>query len=288
MTASAHTPADPAAVKDLGRLASLSNLVVQTKVTNVTYRLSAGGANGAKPMPYTFVTFAISGVVQGSTASKSLTLKFAGGPDGQGGFLSVEGVPTFQVGDQDILFVANNGLGAGCALVMCEFGRFRVAGNAVYGAHGEPILAVNSGKLTVGNGYGPDQFHTVRYPTPSFDEMMKNPGFAAAVRSAGAQVDARALYEAQAPKSISITERDSAGIDGALSTAAASTSKVSLGQFMSSVGLAVSANALKAGGSVQSASVSAPLAVPPASPAAPPAGSAAGASVSPGPVIKKN
>ncbi len=272
----AHTPSDPAAVKDLGKLTSLSNLVVQTKVTKVTYKVSSAGANGAKPMPYTFVTFSVAGVIAGASPGASLTLKFLGGPDGQGGFLSAEGVPTFQVGDQDILFVVSNGAASGCALVMCEFGRFRVYNNAVYGTHGEPVLSLTAGKLTLGAGYGPDQFHSISYPTPSFDEMMKNPAFAAAVSGGGNNKSLSAMrsqYAAQAPKSIVIDERDSAGIDGPINGAAQAVAGVSVQQFVSSLGAAAAANATASLGTVQSASPSASLVVPGDVPAAPPASS---------------
>ena len=70
-------------------------------------------------MPYTFVTYKVTKVMQGS-AGRSLTLRFAGGADGRGGFVDVTGVPTFEVGDDDILFVKGNGSDG------CPAGRMRV------------------------------------------------------------------------------------------------------------------------------------------------------------------
>jgi hypothetical protein len=282
----AHTPADPAAVKDLSKLASAASLVAQTQVTKVVYKMSAPGANGSRGIPYTFVTFKISSVLQGSSPGSSLTLRFVGGSDGQGGFLDVEGVPAFEVGDTDVLFVANNGGGTGCALVQCEFGRFRVDGGAVYGAHGEAVLSVAGGKVEFGSGYGPASLQTFSYPAPSFDDMMKNPAFAASVGSSGMPLSAaRTRYNSQAPKNIVVTMQDSAGVNGALQANAQAAAPISVQQFVSSVSTVASASSGQFA-AIQSANVSAPLTVPPGTAASAPA--SGGASVSPGPVIKKN
>ncbi len=47
----------------------------------------------------------------------------------------------FQPGDEDVLFVRSNGED-GCAVVMCEFGRYRIFKEAVYEAHGSPVTRV--------------------------------------------------------------------------------------------------------------------------------------------------
>lgn len=286
--ATAHTPADRAAVSNVNRLSALANVVVQTRVTRVTYRLSAPG-NGSRGVPYTFVTFAVTNTLQGAASGNAVTLRFIGGSDGRGGFVDVEGVPKFEVGDQDILFVANNG-SSGCALVMCEFGRFRVLANSVYGTHGEPVLSATAGRLTFGSGYGPAAFQVFRYPAPSFDDMMKNPAFAAALRSSGmSAATARARYQAQAPKAIEVREHDVAGINGVPRAGLAQVAGMPVGQFLSSVTAAAAARAGRASATVQSANASAPLIAPAAGASAPPAaprGSAA--SASPGPIIQKN
>ena len=228
-----HTPADPAAVKDLNRLSAAAQIVAKTRVTKVQFKMSAAG-NGSPGIPSTFVTFAIESTLRGS-APASLTLRFTGGTDGRGGFLGVEGVPVFEVGDQDILFIADNGMASGCGLAMCEFGRFRVSGGQVYATHGERVLSVTNGQIAVSNGFGPAEFQTVSYPAPSFDDMMKNPAFAASVPNSFG-VDARALYDSSAPKTITIRDQASGGINGPQSANATAQAGVSVQSFLSAVG----------------------------------------------------
>ena len=285
-TAFGHTPADPAAVKNLNRLSAAAGLVARTKVTKVEFRNSAPG-NGSPGMPYTFVTFSIQSVMQG-TAAKSLTLRFVGGSDGRGGFVSVEGVPNFEVGDEDILFIANNGTGSGCGLVMCEFGRFRIAGGQVYATHGEPVLSVTNGQIAVGTGFGPPEFQSVKYPAPSFDDLMKNPGFAASIPP-DLDVDAaRALYASRAPKTIEIRQVASDGINGPQSANAPAVSGVPVAAFLSAVTSATAA-AASASAQVEIKSASANVAfVAPAAGARAPALTPGGPSPLPGPTIRKN
>jgi hypothetical protein len=285
-TAFGHTPADPAAVKNLHRLSAAASVVARTKVTKVQFRMSAPG-NGSPGLPYTFVTFSIESTLQGS-APASLTLRFVGGTDGRGGFLGVEGVPTFEVGDQDILFIANNGAATGCGLAMCEFGRFRVSGNRVYGPHGEPMLSVTNGQIQFGTGYGPDEFASVKYPAPSFDDLMKNPAFAAAAARTGDSGlgAARAQNAAQAPKFIEIRRRDSSGIEGAMNPNAPAVAGLPMQTFLSAVS-SVTAAAAPVGDQLVSASVGAPFREP-AMVAGAPTTAPLGPSPSPGPTIRKN
>ncbi len=203
-TASAHSPADPAAVGDIGKLAAASNMVFHGKVKAVTYKMSDAAAGGGK-IPYTFVTYAIGNVLMGSPKSE-VTLRFVGGADGQGGFLSVEGVPAFSAGDEDILFVSSNGE-KGCALAQCEFGRYRVLGGAVYEAHGSPVKSIGGARMTSG-GEGPEELSTISYPAPAFDDIIKNPSAAARIKSLGMTMEqARARYNAEAPKTVTMTTR---------------------------------------------------------------------------------
>jgi len=229
----AHSPPDPSAVGNIPRLSAGANLVVQGKATKVEYRTvrSAGSA-----MPYTFVTYSISKVLQGAAAAPSITLRFLGGADGRGGFVSVEGVPVFQPGDEDILFIAHNGEGEGCALVNCEFGRFRVFQNGIYEAHGAPVLGVAGGRMKIGEGDGPIELATFRYPPPSFGEAIKDPEVLADIARLGLTVSqARAQYEGV--RSIEISAGgDDAGPD---LPRAASTPGLDVGTFVSFVGATI-------------------------------------------------
>jgi hypothetical protein len=56
-TAAAHSPSDPEAVGNIGRLSASANLIFRGKVTSVRYRNSRDAAKGAQAVPYTFVTY---------------------------------------------------------------------------------------------------------------------------------------------------------------------------------------------------------------------------------------
>jgi hypothetical protein len=212
--ASAHAPRDPSTTNNIAKLAAAAQLAFRGKVTRVVYRQSKT-ATGEPGLPYTFVTYAVSRVLQGS-AGRTITLRFPGGSDGRGGFVDVTGVPTFEVGDDDILFVTGNG-DAGCPLVECEFGRFRVLDGAVHEAHGTPVRKVSGGKLTFG-GTVPEAFKRFSFPAPSFEALAKRPEVRAAIREAGmTMAQARARYAAEAPKRITVEVRDPLVLDGAAS-----------------------------------------------------------------------
>ena len=196
--ASAHSSHDPAAKGDLARMAGVAHAVFQGKVTKVAYR-TAAGANG---MPYTFVTYAVSKVMQGAVG-REITLRFIGGHDGRGTFVEASGVPRFEEGDEDIMFLAGNGE-QGCALVLCENGRFRIKDGQVHNGTGQPIVAVASGKAEA-KGEGHPAFDTFRYPAPTFDDLMKNPQAAAQLARSGMTVaQAKARFDAEAPKQLEI------------------------------------------------------------------------------------
>ena len=196
--ANAHSPRDPSAVGDINKMVANSNFVFHGKVKQVVYRNASVAGGGS--VPFTFVTYQVDDTLLGS-ARAQITMRFIGGADGRGGFVSVEGVPAFFPGDEDIMFVASNGE-SGCALVQCEFGRYRVLHGAVYEAHGSPVLGIAGNRISTG-GAGPDELEAVRYPAPSFDDLIKNPDAAAQIKKMGMTVDqARARYNAEAPKTI--------------------------------------------------------------------------------------
>ena len=132
-------------------------------------------------------------------------MRLVGGSDGRGRFLSVTGVPVIQKGDQDLLFVANTN-DASCPLVFCEYGRFRVLNEQVFDTHGSPVRAILKSTI-VSRGLPPKPFQTVQFPTPKFDDLMKNPEVAEQLKSQKISVeDARRRYEAEAPKYLEFTE----------------------------------------------------------------------------------
>jgi hypothetical protein len=71
----------------------------------------------------TFVTLVVERVLKGSDR-QTVTLEFLGGTVG-GESMSVSGMPTFKVGDREIVFVQKNGIQF-CPLVALMHGRYRV------------------------------------------------------------------------------------------------------------------------------------------------------------------
>jgi hypothetical protein len=202
---SAHNPLAAEQADDLAQLVTRSALVVLGEVADVRYR-NARNPDGGRPIPHAFVTFRVNKPLRGKVPGDVLVLRFVGGPDGQGGFLSVDGVPQFQRGDRDVLFVTGNGE-QGCALALCEYGRYRVLENRVYNTHGAPVRAiVKDGAIA--RGEPPAALTTLRFPAPRFDDLLKNPAVQADLRRQNTNLDeARRRYEAEAPKEIEIVRQ---------------------------------------------------------------------------------
>jgi hypothetical protein len=73
--------------------------------------------------PYTWVTFHVLEIYKG-TPPADITLRFLGGTL-NGRTLRIEGAPTFVAGDDDIVFVEQNGKSF-CPLVSAPYGRYRI------------------------------------------------------------------------------------------------------------------------------------------------------------------
>lgn len=204
-TAQSHEPSNPAAVGNLKTLIQASKLILHGKVSTVQY--VNGSQSGGGLIPHGFVTYSITEVLfpKAAEGRTSITLKFVGGPDGQGRFLDVVGVPKLMVGDEDILFLKTNGVGS-CPIVMCEFGRYRVLENLVYEAHGSPIANISTSRITT-SGIGPAKLQEFSFPAPKFDELMKNPSAQNRLKQLGLSVEeAQKQYEAQGPTTMFISE----------------------------------------------------------------------------------
>ena len=203
--AQAHAPFDQSTVGDVRLLVNSAKLIVHGKIAKVTY--VNGASRAGRPQPHTFVTYDLGEVLFPKELSGrlQLTLRFVCGPDGQGRFLDVGGVPKFMVGDEDILFVAENGE-RGCALVMCEFGRFRVLDDMVYESHGSPVTRMTL-KSIIAIGIGPAELQKFSFPAPAFDELIKNPSAQRILKEMGlSEAEARRRYAAEAPKEIQLDE----------------------------------------------------------------------------------
>lgn len=205
------------ALESLVRNAELAFL---GQVVDVTYEIEKTGGQvgeeGAEPaaLPVVYVTYAIEKTLFGEPSEEKLTLRFLGGPDGMGRFLTVSGTPRFQVEEMDVLFVRGNGA-EGCPLVTCQNGRFRVLRGGVYNAFGVAVQAiVDQGVIT--RGQIPKEFLRFAYPTPSFDALVRQPRLRAMLEERGLSVEeARKIYNEEAPREIVVTTEISQSADAA-------------------------------------------------------------------------
>lgn len=194
----------PPGEESLTEAVSKAELAFYGQVSDVEYRLSREG------VPHTFVTFRVQRLIRGRVGGAGrgrrqgppwVTLRFIGGPKGNGSFLTVQGVPHFNRGDRDVLLVHNNGV-IQCPLVRCERGRFRVLNNRVYSSRGIPVARVQRGRI-VAEGRPEPQLGRVRYPRPTFDELYQREEVQAKAKEMGISVEElRRRYEKEAPKEI--------------------------------------------------------------------------------------
>lgn len=128
-----------------------ADLIFEGKVVEVDYRTSDVLQAGDVAMPHTYVTYEITRNFKGrSSQDKLITLRFRGGPDDAGNTLIIPGVPLFQVGDQDIVFVRGNGVEIS-PVVGGNFGRFRISKDAVHSDAWQEIWLRSNGQLDQGN-----------------------------------------------------------------------------------------------------------------------------------------
>jgi hypothetical protein len=192
----------PAVGEPLTEAVARAQLAFYGQVTGVDYRLSREG------VPHTLVSYRIDRVLRGSVTTREpgrdrsqVTLRFVGGPKGNGTYLTVEGVPSFNPGDQDVLLVQQNGA-VQCPLVNCERGRFRVLHDHVYSSRGFPLAGLRDGRIMEGGRPEP-QLQSLRYPPPTFDQLYQREEVRERAKELGLSVDElRRRYEEQAPKEI--------------------------------------------------------------------------------------
>jgi len=126
-----------------------AEFIVRGVVSEIRYGYSRQVSEEEPPIPHTFVTYKIREVLKGEGDQRQLTLRFMGGPDGAGGYLTVQDVPLFEEGDEDILLVKGNGEVL-CPLVRCDGGRYRIVDDRVYTNAGMPLLVGEQGELILG------------------------------------------------------------------------------------------------------------------------------------------
>jgi hypothetical protein len=134
---------------NIDKMAAQADAVFQGTVIDIDYRYSDPVEN-QPALPHTFVTFAVAEVLHGNVPDNTLTLRFLGGPLKDGGAMMSNQTPKFDIGDEDLLFVRDNGV-AECPLVECANGRFRIINNTMYNEYGQQIVLDDNKKMLLGD-----------------------------------------------------------------------------------------------------------------------------------------
>lgn len=191
---SARAAIDAELGTDLEYLSTNSNLIFIGDVISISYGVSQSGSDGTAPLPFTFVTYKIEQVLRGTPPARTFTMRFIGGPNNRGDFLTVSRVPHFHVHERDLLFVSGNGA-QGCPLVSCQSGRYRILENRVYSNIGVPIKAIE-GNRAIAAGSPRNEFLIREYPAPTFEVLLRDPSFRNQIQESNLPIDEiRALYE---------------------------------------------------------------------------------------------
>lgn len=123
-----------------------ATFIFEGTVQRVEYRLSDPLGNDPG-LPYTFVSYSVERVIKGSYSGAELTLRFLGGPTGEGDeILMLPDYPLFDGGDRDILFVTGNTYFE-CPLVGCIRGRFRFINGLIVNENGQTLMFNADGSL---------------------------------------------------------------------------------------------------------------------------------------------
>jgi hypothetical protein len=153
----AASPSDPFAPADLETRLSdnmgEADLVMHGTVRYIDYVMSEPSEESPTALPHTFVTYRVQDVIKGKVTDDYITLRFIGGLDRATlRFLGMSEAPMFDVGDEDILFIKDNG-SRQCPLVKGRQGRLRVIKQQVYTDGGREIALNSESKLSHGKSH---------------------------------------------------------------------------------------------------------------------------------------
>lgn len=130
-------------------LVSQAEVIVQAEVTAKRCEFTPVG-NGN--VIHTYVTLTVLKQIKG-VSPETIELRLLGGKIGNEGMI-VEGVPEFQIGDVDVLFVENNG-SQYCPLVAVMHGRYPVVTQngteVVLRSNGEPLTSPDQVQTSLGH-----------------------------------------------------------------------------------------------------------------------------------------
>lgn len=149
---------------EIVHLLSNADAVFRGKVEEIIYRKAKDGT------PYSYVTYRVQKRIRGKIQRK-VTLRFVGGPRGDGSYLIVQSVPNFFPGDEDILFVRKN-TSAECPLVRCDSGRIRIFRERSYTSAGKPIVGVTREGALIAGGRAVPELQLLRFPRPEFKDLI--------------------------------------------------------------------------------------------------------------------
>ncbi len=152
--ASSSDPFAPAGLEtQLSDMMGEADLVMHGTVRYIDYLMSEPSEESPTALPHTFVTYRVQDVIKGKVTDDYITLRFIGGLDHESlRFLASSEVPMFDVGDEDILFVKDNG-SRQCPLAEGQKGRLRVIKQQVYTDGGREISLTEDGKLSPGKSH---------------------------------------------------------------------------------------------------------------------------------------
>lgn len=122
---------------DLKKLLDESEVAFEGEVVAIDYAKSEPSTEG-HGVAHTFVTYVVDTPLKRAQAGQRLTLRFLGGPNGDGTELISSLAPRFELGDRDILFVTGNGRSV-APLTGGRNGRLRILEDRVYTDAGVPL-----------------------------------------------------------------------------------------------------------------------------------------------------
>ncbi|MGI9012641.1 MAG: hypothetical protein ACR2GY_00160 [Phycisphaerales bacterium] len=156
----------PAAAQDRHGLHTIddyiaqSDLVFHGEVTNIEYALSRPTGPEGSLIPHTFVTFRVHDVLHGSVADQHVTLRFMGGfNNATKRFMTISTGSLFDIGDEEVLFVHDNGH-ALTPIVGNQAGRLRVVDGQVYSDDGKAVMLDPAGAMVLGDRYALEEVIT--------------------------------------------------------------------------------------------------------------------------------
>ncbi len=155
----------------LKHLFTTADLVFRGAVEDIQYATSEPTGPYNTEVPYTFVTYRITRLFKGDLDTSSITLRFVGGTRFSDGVtLKVSHVPTFDIYNEDILFVTKNNV-VNSPLAHWQLGRLRIIDGYLYDNEGREIQMSSRGEIQFGK---PHHFEEVTSPVTkdfSYDDQ---------------------------------------------------------------------------------------------------------------------